>query len=126
MKIEYTKERCMRRAETEPQDGHVAAGTGTLSEAVCAECGLTGAFCGHHYVGPCNVSLCMSCAEKPIEVFVLREEGGGSGYFNQTIEPALEELKALLESAEVGEGYTVTKETITGLQKHTMPEFDGF
>lgn len=91
----------------------------------CAVCGVEGNFCGYHNIGPEKVSLCVACAESPVEVY--RVTMGGS---NQTPSLYVEDPNAvlsmmhtLMERMEPKETILIEKRVRTYLKLFQMPQF---
>ncbi len=52
------------------------------NETVCAECGVTGDFCGYHNLGSEKKSLCVACAEAEITVWTITLADYEGGEYN--------------------------------------------
>lgn len=98
---------------------------GTCRQPRCSECGLKGDFAGYHNVGRDGKTLCVACAEKEIEVYKITEAVPGNGFFLRDIKEAIENIRTV-EDADPGDGYTITKETMSLLNYEAMEEFQGF
>lgn len=92
----------------------------------CAECGLTGDFCGYHNLGSQKVSLCLACAETEVDVWRISLHGEGGGCVAPTITEAVDSITALIGEMDNGDGYDISKERLSKLSVVGMSEFQGF
>ena len=92
----------------------------------CSECGLEGDFCGYHNLGVENKSLCMACAEAPVEVYRIALHGEGGGCVAPTLLEAIDTITALVGEMDSDTGYDIGMEKMTRKEVVAMPEFQGF
>jgi hypothetical protein len=96
------------------------------SVSTCINCGLVGYFAGYHNLDKGRVSLCVTCAEEPIEVFQIRTEDS-SGFFETTQSGFEGAIGSLVSEMDIEDDhYWVKKKIMTRLAVITSPEFEGF
>ena len=97
----------------------------------CADCGVTGDYCGYHQLGSQKISLCVTCAEREVTVWhiTLADEDSG-GIVHQTINKAIETMTVIIREMENqdddSDSYSIHKQKMSRLEVVTMPEFQGF
>lgn len=97
------------------------------SVLLCAECRVSGDFCGYHGLGREEISLCVACAEQEIDVWTITlavcESGGVTA---PSLKEAIDTVSAIVGEMDYEDGYTIHKKKMSRLQVVTMPEFQGF
>lgn len=91
----------------------------------CNECGLGGHFAGYHMVGKDRKSLCVACAEQEIEVYKITEAVPGNAFCLRDLNEAMESIKAV-EWCDSGDGYAITKQSMSLVKYESLEEFQGF